>query len=144
LVLRSIGYYGKAVPGVPFDSNVGVIPNEGGRVTGTPGTYVVGWIKRGPSGFIGTNKSCAEETVGHLIDDFNAGRLTSTRSARQFAQLVSERAPRAIDVRGWRAIDRAELRAGREQGRSRQKLTRLSGLLDAATSPVSRRRLVRR
>lgn len=82
LVLTSIGYRGVALPGIPFDHAVGIIPNLGGRVLeevgGSPstGTYVTGWIKRGPSGFIGTNKSCAQETVGHLVDDFNAGRLT--------------------------------------------------------------------
>ncbi|MDX6277129.1 MAG: ferredoxin/flavodoxin---NADP+ reductase [Nocardioidaceae bacterium] len=140
LVLRSIGYYGKAVPGMPFDHVLGVIPNEGGRVAANPGTYVVGWIKRGPSGFIGTNKSCAEETVGHLIADFNAGRLDAVRTARQFAELVNRRAPRAIDIRGWRAIDRTERRAGRQQGRTRQKLTRLDQLLDAASEGRPSRR----
>lgn len=81
LVLTSIGYRGVALPGVPFDVLGGIIPNTGGRVleeTGgrtSVGSYVTGWIKRGPSGFIGTNKSCAQETVGHLVDDFNAGRL---------------------------------------------------------------------
>ena len=82
LVLTSIGYRGVALPGVPFDDRAGIIPNNGGRVleevggSTATGTYVTGWIKRGPSGFIGTNKSCAQETVGHLVDDFNAGRLT--------------------------------------------------------------------
>lgn len=81
LVLTSIGYRGVAIPGVPFDHLGGIIPNTGGRVLDrangsvSVGTYVTGWIKRGPSGFIGTNKSCAKETVGNLVDDFNAGRL---------------------------------------------------------------------
>lgn len=73
LVLTSIGYRGLPVAGLPFDD--GVVPNDAGRVTGVPATYVTGWIKRGPTGFIGTNKSCAQETVRSLIADYNSGRL---------------------------------------------------------------------
>jgi ferredoxin--NADP+ reductase len=144
LVLRSIGYYGSAVPGVPFDASAGVIPNEGGRVTGAPGTYAVGWIKRGPSGFIGTNKSCAEETVGHLIGDLNAGALSTPRgSSRAFAELVSDSVPGAIDLRGWRAIDSAERSAGAQEGRTRHKLTQLGPMLDVARASAPRRRVRR-
>lgn len=81
LVLTSIGYRGVALPGLPFDDRRGVIPNDDGRVVEAPGssvlrgTYVTGWIKRGPSGYIGTNKSCAQQTVLNLVDDFNSGRL---------------------------------------------------------------------
>ncbi len=81
LVISSIGYRGLPVGGLPFDEASGTIPNDGGRVidpasgTATPGTYVVGWIKRGPSGFIGTNKACSQDTVAALVDDHNAGRL---------------------------------------------------------------------
>ncbi|MEV5826364.1 FAD-dependent oxidoreductase [Spirillospora sp. NPDC052242] len=78
LVLSSIGYHGRPVPGLPFDAATGTVPNTAGRVgTGEPvtGAYVTGWIKRGPTGFIGTNKSCARETVRTLVDDFNARRL---------------------------------------------------------------------
>jgi ferredoxin--NADP+ reductase len=73
LVLTSIGYHGVPVPGLPFDADRGAIGHEAGRVH--PGVYVAGWIKRGPTGFIGTNKSCAQETVRSLVADFNAGRL---------------------------------------------------------------------
>ncbi|MCE5288030.1 MAG: FAD-dependent oxidoreductase [Nocardiaceae bacterium] len=73
LVLTSIGYQGRPVPDLPFDDVRGVVPNQSGRVAA--GTYVTGWIKRGPSGFIGTNKSCAQETVRALVDDLNNGRL---------------------------------------------------------------------
>jgi ferredoxin--NADP+ reductase len=73
LVLTSIGYHGSPVPGLPFDDASGTVPNVAGRVT--PRTYVTGWIKRGPTGFIGTNKSCAQETVTSLVDDYNAGLL---------------------------------------------------------------------
>ncbi|NYH78048.1 ferredoxin--NADP+ reductase [Actinopolyspora biskrensis] len=75
LVIRAIGYHGKPVPGLPFDERSGTVPHSGGRVEGSPGNYVVGWIKRGPSGGIGTNRTCAKETVGTLLDDAVAGRL---------------------------------------------------------------------
>ncbi|WP_433520525.1 FAD-dependent oxidoreductase [Nocardia pseudovaccinii] len=82
LILTAIGHHGRSVAGVPFDHAAGVVPNEHGRVVDpahrriVTGTYVVGWIKRGPTGFIGTNKTCAQETVRALIDDYNAGKLT--------------------------------------------------------------------
>lgn len=78
-VIRSAGYRGVPVPGLPFDEAAGVVPNSAGRVEGRPGTYVVGWIKRGPTGGIGANKSCAGETVGALLEDVAAG-LVRTRS----------------------------------------------------------------
>ncbi|GAA4528841.1 FAD-dependent oxidoreductase [Amycolatopsis samaneae] len=77
-VIRAVGYRGTPVPGLPFDEETGTIPHLGGRVTGRPGTYVVGWIKRGPSGGIGANRACAHETVGSLIDDAVAGTITAT------------------------------------------------------------------
>jgi ferredoxin--NADP+ reductase len=81
-VLTSIGYRGKPIRDLPFDETAAVVRNDGGRVvdpqTGRPvrGSYVAGWIKRGPTGFLGTNKSCALQTVQHLVDDYNAGLLT--------------------------------------------------------------------
>ncbi|KAA1399227.1 FAD-dependent oxidoreductase [Aeromicrobium ginsengisoli] len=140
LVLRSIGYRGVPVAGVPFDEETGTIPHAGGRVNGSAGTYVVGWIKRGPTGFIGTNKTCAQETVEHLIADFNAGLLADP-SRDGFAAFVRSRVPDHVDVRGWRAIDRAERLDGARQGRPRRKLTRVGDLLGAAASgPEERRR----
>ncbi|WP_433591275.1 FAD-dependent oxidoreductase [Nocardia sp. CA-145437] len=103
LVLTSVGYRGVALPGVPFDERAGIIPNLDGRVLEesggavVAGVYVTGWIKRGPTGFIGTNKSCAQQTVRQLVDDFNAGRLTRpARGAGDFDRLVGERQPHAI------------------------------------------------
>ena len=75
LLLTSIGYRGTPTPALPYDPATGVVPNRAGRVDGLASTYVVGWCKRGPSGFIGTNKSCAHETVENLVADFNAGLL---------------------------------------------------------------------
>ncbi|KZM71949.1 FAD-dependent oxidoreductase [Nocardia terpenica] len=115
LVLASVGYRGVALPGLPFDERRGVVPNREGRVLSgesglpatesalpgaeafLPGTYVTGWIKRGPTGFIGTNKSCAQQTVRLLVDDFNTGRLAEPRrDAADFDRLVDTRRPGAI------------------------------------------------
>ncbi|WP_327141459.1 FAD-dependent oxidoreductase [Nocardia sp. NBC_01327] len=103
LVLTSVGYRGVPLRGLPFDEKTSVIPNLDGRVLEesggavVPGAYVTGWIKRGPTGFIGTNKSCAQETVRQLVDDFNVGRLGEPgRGAHEFDRLVGERQPHAI------------------------------------------------
>lgn len=74
-VVRAVGHHGSALPGLPFDEGTATVPHSGGRVEGRPGTYVVGWIKRGPSGGIGDNRECARETIGALLDDAVAGRL---------------------------------------------------------------------
>ncbi|KFG71907.1 FAD-dependent oxidoreductase [Streptomyces mutabilis] len=92
LALRAIGYRGVPQAGLPFDEGSGTVPHERGRVTGRPGTYVVGWIKRGPSGGIGANRRCAAETVGTLLDDAVAGRLSApTAGASAFRRLARRR-----------------------------------------------------
>jgi len=139
LVLRSIGYRGAPVDGVPFDTQSGTMPNVAGRVSGAPQTYAVGWIKRGPTGFIGTNKTCAQETVEHLIADFNAGLLADP-PRDGFDAFVRSRVPGQVDARGWRAIDRVERLEGAQQGRPRRKLTRVEDLLGAAATVPERRR----
>ncbi len=101
MVLTSVGYRGVPLPGLPFDDAAGVIPNTEGRVLREgeplPGTYVTGWIKRGPTGFIGTNKSCAQETVRLLVDDFNSGLLPEPAGGpADFDALVSDHRPAAI------------------------------------------------
>ncbi|MDR7086713.1 ferredoxin--NADP+ reductase [Aeromicrobium panaciterrae] len=138
LVLRAIGYQGVAVPGVPFDDEARVIPNVEGRVSGTPRAYAVGWIKRGPTGFIGTNKSCSEETIGHVIADFNAGVLVTRGSRESLRAAIDRGGLRAVNLRGWRAIDRAERRAG--AGRPRRKITSVDELLEVAQSERGPRR----
>ncbi|GAA4836184.1 FAD-dependent oxidoreductase [Saccharopolyspora rosea] len=91
-VVRAVGHRGEPVPGLPFDEETGTIPNAGGRVDGRPGSYVVGWIKRGPSGGIGANRACARETVGTLLDDAIAGRLPEPiGNHRSFTGIVSRR-----------------------------------------------------
>ena len=97
LVLGSVGYRGVPVPGVPFDPATATIPSTAGRVLTepgggvVPGAYVVGWIKRGPRGFIGSNKTCAAETVNSLLEDVNAGRLAVPRPASEFESLLRGR-----------------------------------------------------
>ena len=109
LVLGSVGYRGVPVPGVPFDPVTATIPSSAGRVLDEPGgsevpaLYVVGWIKRGPRGFIGSNKTCAAETVNSLLADANAGILPAARPAAEFRELLRERRPEASDLSDWRA-----------------------------------------
>ena len=113
LVIRSVGYRGLELPGVPFDSAHAVIPNEAGRILGPdgpiPGLYTAGWIKRGPSGIIGTNKKDAVETVNAFVDDLDHGRIPSRRDDDDlFARLPHP----VVDTQGWRRIDSAERRLG--------------------------------
>src|SRR5262249_39443154 len=128
LVLRSVGYKGVPLPGLPFDERRGVIPNDGGRVAGAERTYVAGWIKRGPSGVIGTNKKDATETVERLLEDARAGRLTS--QGGDLALLLEEKGTRYVELDGWRAIDALERSAGEPLGRPRVKLRTWEELLD--------------
>ncbi|MBD8053289.1 FAD-dependent oxidoreductase [Rhodococcus ruber] len=146
LVLRSIGYRGVPLPGVPFDERRAIVPNEDGRVTGAgPGVYVTGWIKRGPSGVIGTNKACAKETVAALLADFDAGRLARPAyGRRELDRLLGQRRPSRVGLSGWHEIDAAERAAGRAAGRPRVKLTDRARLTKtAAGRPRSGRSLLR-
>ncbi len=129
LVLRAVGYLGAPVPGLPFDSRSGTIPNDRGRVlteaggVPLPGRYVAGWIKRGPHGVIGTNKADAGESVDALLEDLAAGSLpvASEPSPMAVDALIRDRVT-PIDWSGWRAIDRAERDAGTVVGRPRVKV----------------------
>ncbi|WP_031510073.1 FAD-dependent oxidoreductase [Streptomyces megasporus] len=133
MLLRAVGYRGVPVTGLPFDEDTGTIPHEGGRVVGRPGTYVVGWIKRGPSGGIGANRACAAETVGTLLADAVAGSLPApTRDAKAFHRLARRRSRRLVDARGLAAIGRAEEALGRRYGRPRVKLATTRELVAAA------------
>lgn len=155
LVLTSIGYRGKPIRDLPYDESSAVVPNDGGRVVDpasaapVPGAYVAGWIKRGPSGFIGTNKSCSLQTVQALVADFNAGKLTDpVAKPEALASLVRARQPDVIDAAGWRAIDAAEIARGSDEGRPRNKFTDVAAMLAAAAAaepaPPPRRRLLDR
>jgi ferredoxin--NADP+ reductase len=132
IVFRSVGYRGVELPGVPFDARSGTIPNEGGRVR--PGLYVAGWIKRGPSGVIGTNKKDATETVELLLGDARAGVLPAA-NGDDLEELLAERAVDHVLYSGWEAIDSAERTAGEPRGRPRVKLCTWDELLEAARTP---------
>ncbi|MFC4125927.1 FAD-dependent oxidoreductase [Nocardia rhizosphaerae] len=137
LVLRSIGYRGVPVPGLPFDDRRGTVPSEHGRVIDgaepLAGVYVSGWIKRGPRGVIGSNRVDAEETVEALIADFVAGKLTAPIGDRAALQaLLAQRQPELVDRKGWKTIDQAEKSAGKAAGRPRVKFTTRADLLKAA------------
>jgi ferredoxin--NADP+ reductase len=143
LVLRSIGYKGVGLDGVPFDDRRGVIPNEAGRVVDPdsgqqiPGLYAVGWIKRGPTGVIGTNKKDAQETVEKLLEDLGRGALPAPEAAAArtaIESLLAERKPDHVTFQGWEAIDAAEVERGRPLGRPRLKFCRTDEMLDAARS----------
>jgi ferredoxin/flavodoxin---NADP+ reductase len=139
LVLRSVGYRAVPLPGVPFDERSFILPNDGGRVLAAdgeplPGVYAVGWIKRGPTGILGTNKRDAEETVTHLAEDLASGVLPAPeRSDReQIDALLAQRKPDVVTIDGWRAIDADELRSGEEEERPRVKLSSREELLAAS------------
>lgn len=135
LVLQCVGYRGTPISGVPFDERRATFHNSRGRVTRSdggepvPGIYVAGWIKRGPSGVIGTNKRCAQETVDLLLADAVSGRLPEP--TREPAELLDGLAGR-VDYAGWEAIDRHERAAGDARGRPRVKLVRHEQLLATA------------
>lgn len=140
LVLRSVGYTGVRLEGVPFDDRRGLVLNRNGRVLAEPdgeqkiGHYTAGWIKRGPSGVIGTNKKCAQETVNLLIEDLEAGRLLRPESpdAGAIEALLRERDVRFISFSGWEKIDQAEVGRGEPHGRPRVKFANVDEMLDAS------------
>lgn len=146
LVLRSIGYRGEPVDQVPFDHERGLIRNIGGRVCDDQacvhrGEYVVGWIKRGATGVIGTNKKDAADTVAKVLQDAESGALNQPAhpDADAVAAWIAERVPTAVTWEGWQAIDAYERGAGEPHGRPRVKLVRHSQLLQAARgTPASR------
>ena len=143
LVFRSVGYRGVALPEVPFDEGRGTIRNEAGRVLGeggevVPGVYAAGWIKRGPTGVIGTNKKDAVETVGLLLEDHDAGRLERRAgvTAEAVEALLAERGVSPVLYEGWTSIDRIEKASGEPHGRPRAKLVTWDELLEAAAERV--------
>jgi len=140
LVFRSVGYSGVALPGVPFYEKWGVIPNEKGRVLtemkgGQPvtGDYVVGWIKRGPSGIIGTNKPDSVETVEMLLEDLREGRLMNpaTPGREAVENLLDERKPDYVTYADWLLLDEIERARGLELGRPRLKFCSVEDMLAA-------------
>jgi ferredoxin/flavodoxin---NADP+ reductase len=132
LVVRSVGYRGVPTPGLPFDDKNATIPNTGGRVDGSRNEYVVGWIKRGPTGVIGTNKKDSQDTVDTLLDDLaGAGELADFPDdhADKLTDWLASRQPKLVTSAHWQAIDRHERAAGEPHGRPRVKLPSLAELL---------------
>ncbi|MGA8249764.1 MAG: FAD-dependent oxidoreductase [Mycobacterium sp.] len=132
LVVRSVGYRGLPTPGLPFDHSSATIPNTDGRVEGSRNEYVVGWIKRGPTGVIGTNKKDSQDTVDTLIADLAAGGELADfpeDHADQLADWLASRQPKLVTSAHWEVIDRFEREAGEPHGRPRVKLPSLAKLL---------------
>jgi ferredoxin/flavodoxin---NADP+ reductase len=145
LVLRAVGYRGLALPGVPFDESRAVIRNEHGRVLGEDGPlrgeYTVGWIKRGPTGVIGTNKKDAQETVDAILEDLAAGRLHEPPAPdpAELDATLRARQPALVNYDGWSEIDRHERQRGEPAGRPRVKLTRIDEMLHIAAAQTPER-----
>jgi ferredoxin--NADP+ reductase len=139
LVFRAIGYQGVPLPGVPFDPWAGRIPNRGGRVVdparggeAVDGEYVVGWIKRGPQGIIGTNKPDSQETVEALLGDLAAGRLDREVPSRAVLEmLLHERKRDYVSYADWQLIDALERERGARAGAPRLKFSRVEEMLHA-------------
>jgi len=127
LVFRSVGYKGVAIPGIPFDERAGVVPNEAGRAE--PGLYVTGWIKRGPSGLIGTNKKDSEETVDQVLADVSAMDPTPRPGDERVAELLADRGVRAVSYEDWLKLDQAEIERGKAAGKPREKFTRIEEMI---------------
>jgi ferredoxin/flavodoxin---NADP+ reductase len=134
LVVRSVGYRGVPTPGLPFDDKSGTIPNSGGRVAGSRNEYVVGWIKRGPTGVIGTNKKDSQDTFDTLLGDLAGAKDSGLAGFRadhsdKLAEWLASRQPELITDAHWQAIDRFESEAGQPHGRPRVKVPSLAELL---------------
>jgi ferredoxin--NADP+ reductase len=137
IVFRSVGYRGVALPGAPFDESSGTIPNDRGRVldvdaSPVPGVYCAGWIKRGPTGIIGTNKKDATETIDQLLADLEAGLVPVQNRDGDLATLLADRGVDVVMYAGWQAIDEMERGRGAPHGRPRIKLASWESLLQAA------------
>ena len=139
LVFRSVGYRGVPLPGVPFNDDWGVILNEKGRVLDAQsklplvGQYTAGWIKRGPTGVIGTNKPDAAETVTGMLEDLarDIHLRPADASPAAVERLVRERQPQYLSYQDWLRLDEIETRRGKETGRPRVKFTRVKDMLAA-------------
>ena len=134
LVLRSVGYRGVPLDGLPFDADRGTVPQRAGRVLRdgvvSPGEYVAGWIKRGPTGVIGTNRPCAKETVTSLLED--APDLVRRETADDPLAALRAEGIRPVEWAGWQAIERAEAELGARLGREVVKLPDWDALWTAA------------
>jgi ferredoxin--NADP+ reductase len=142
LVFRSVGYRGLPVPGVPFEPRAGIIPNGGGRVTEAghvlPGVYAAGWIKRGPSGTIGTNKPDSQETVNAIVKDLPGLAPCENPSGSAVLELLNTRGVRVVTFGDWQRIDAAEVERGRVVGKPREKFVTPEAMLEALSEASAR------
>ena len=141
LVFRSVGYKGNPLPDIPYREDWGTIRNEAGRVltddgVAVTGVYTAGWIKRGPTGVIGTNKTCAQETVACMVEDLARGDVLepSRPDIDSVKSLISSRQPQSVSYDEWLKINDEEVRRGEAQGRPRVKFTRVADMLRIARS----------
>lgn len=138
LVFRSVGYQGMPLPDLPFNEKTNTLPHHQGRLIDQdrpcPGLYTAGWIKRGATGVIGTNKTCAKETVTCMLEDLAAGKhlMPETPSAEAAHKVVTKHCPEHINYDGWLRIDAEEMRCGEKDGRPRVKFTRIQEMLAVA------------
>lgn len=125
LVFTSIGYGGVAIEGLPFDVKTGVIPNVAGRVDGMDCVYVAGWIKRGPSGTIGSNRACALDTVAAIEEDVKDYNIAESHVSNEvnIVELLETRNVKLVNFVDWQKIDDAECQAGEKLGKPREKFT---------------------
>jgi ferredoxin/flavodoxin---NADP+ reductase len=142
LVVRSVGYRGQGLPGLPVDTGTGTVPNEEGRVLRggavSAGEYVAGWIKRGPSGVVGTNKHDARETVASLLADAEAGVIGPHGDRDDLVNTLRARGAEPVLLEDWRAIDAAEMALGATRGRARTTLHERESLLAAVRAAADR------
>lgn len=134
LVLRSVGYKGVALPDVPFDARKGIIPNQEGRIIqdaqAVPGEYTAGWIKRGPSGVIGTNKADAADSVKLLLEDAPTLPLAPQAGPEAIPGVLASRGVAFVNFEHWAKLDQHETALGLAQGRPRVKVVSVSRMLE--------------
>jgi NADPH-dependent glutamate synthase beta subunit-like oxidoreductase len=142
LVVRSVGYRGEGLPGLPVAQRSGTVPNEDGRVlrdgAASPGEYVAGWIKRGPTGVVGTNKHDARETVASLLADVGSGVIGPHGDRDDLVRTLQARGAEPVLLEDWRAIDAAEVALGASRGRARTTLHERESLLAAVRAAAGR------
>ncbi len=138
ILFRSVGYRGVPIPGVPFDEKKGIFPNANGRIINdgktVGGLYAAGWIKRGPSGVIGTNKADSAETVKNLLADMPQLKACEVPESKAVRALIEERKIQVIDFNSWKKIDAAEISRGQKSGKLREKFVTIEEMLQAARS----------
>lgn len=137
LVFRSIGYKGLPIAGLPFDDLRGVVPNEFGRITSQggaiPGLFVTGWLKRGPSGVIGTNRADSLETVDALLKDLSQGEVKLAPGLGAILPVIQLRTEKIVRYADWLNIDASEVERGKVSGKPREKFTRVEEMLSHVT-----------